>query len=513
MLDGLVSGAVFAHEDRIVGEDKSGAQLHQRRQPQRRAHVIAEHHEGAGKGQQAAVEGHAVGNGGHGVLADAEVNVRAGEIARGNEAGVREGGVVGAGQIGGAADQQTGRGGGNALQHRAGVLAGGVAARCRIAELRGEIAGHAARARGLPALGGLGLRALPICKPRIALCALRRLGADALCQIFAHFLCHEEAPGFRQLQIAPGLRREFFAQRSAVGAGLAGPGAGAANLGAQRNQRRPRRFGPRRAQRRIESRHILAIGALHMPALRRKALGHIFAEALRRGAVNGNAVVVIEDDEVAQPQVPGQRGALVTDAFHQVAIAGDGVNPMAARPAAAGKARPHRLAGQRHADGVAEALPQRAGGHLDAGSLAEFRVPRRPRAELAKVLNLVQRQAVAEEMQQRVEQHGSVARREHEAVAQRPAGLSGIEAQVLIPELKHRARQPQRRAEVADARRLHRIHGEAANGVLDLPARCFAKFCRHLSFSSTLPRGAGLLVGVVGFEPTTRIPQRSGSGH
>ena len=40
------------------------------------------------------------------------------------------------------------------------------------------------------------------------------------------------------------------------------------------------------------------------------------------------------------------------------------------------EARRGHLAGDRHADGVADALAQRAGGGLDAGRLAELRVAR-----------------------------------------------------------------------------------------------------------------------------------------
>ena len=45
--------------------------------------------------------------------------------------------------------------------------------------------------------------------------------------------------------------------------------------------------------------------------------------------------------------------------------------------------------GERHADGIAEPLPQRPGRGLDAGGMAIFGVARRHRAELAKALQLV----------------------------------------------------------------------------------------------------------------------------
>ena len=70
-----------------------------------------------------------------------------------------------------------------------------------------------------------------------------------------------------------------------------------------------------------------------------------------------------------------------------------------------------------------EALPQRAGRGFDAGRRAELGMPRRLRVQLPEALQLVHRQVVAGEMQQRVEQHRAVAVRDDEAIAVRP--LSG----------------------------------------------------------------------------------------
>jgi hypothetical protein len=58
------------------------------------------------------------------------------------------------------------------------------------------------------------------------------------------------------------------------------------------------------------------------------------------------------------------------------------------------------LLGQRHADGVGDALAQRAGGGLDAGGVAVFRVARGLAVQLAEVLQVVDGQIVAGEVQQ-----------------------------------------------------------------------------------------------------------------
>ncbi len=106
LLDRLVGRAVFADADRVVREDVDDRDLHQGRQADRHPAVVAEDQE-AGAERPHLDQGHAVHDGPHGVLADAEVEVAAGvavglEIARPLE---RHVGLGRGGQIGGPADQ------------------------------------------------------------------------------------------------------------------------------------------------------------------------------------------------------------------------------------------------------------------------------------------------------------------------------------------------------------------------------------------------------------------------
>ncbi len=73
VLDRLVGRAVLAEADRVVGPDVGDRELHERGEPDRRAHVVGEHQEGAAVDAGAAVQGDAVHDRAHGVLADAEV--------------------------------------------------------------------------------------------------------------------------------------------------------------------------------------------------------------------------------------------------------------------------------------------------------------------------------------------------------------------------------------------------------------------------------------------------------
>ena len=88
--------------------------------------------------------------------------------------------------------------------------------------------------------------------------------------------------------------------------------------------------------------------------------------------------------------------------------------------------------GEREADRIGETLAERAGGRLDAGREAVFGVAGRARAQLAEVLQLIQRHVgVAGEMQKRIEQHRAVAGRQDEAVAVGPVRLRGVELHEL----------------------------------------------------------------------------------
>src|SRR5215470_17323614 len=74
MLDGLMGRAVFAVAHGVVCEDKEGRKLHQRREPDRWPRIIAEDEEGRAESAELR-QGEPVHNGGHGMLADAEMQV------------------------------------------------------------------------------------------------------------------------------------------------------------------------------------------------------------------------------------------------------------------------------------------------------------------------------------------------------------------------------------------------------------------------------------------------------
>jgi hypothetical protein len=114
-----------------------------------------------------------------------------------------------------------------------------------------------------------------------------------------------------------------------------------------------------------------------MPAIGFEALRGIVEEPGRRVAVTADlavdrdVVVVVDRDQLAQAQGAGQRACLVRDAFHQTAVAEEDIGEVV-DDVVAGlvELRGQRLLGQGHADGVGDALTERAGGGLHARGVA-----------------------------------------------------------------------------------------------------------------------------------------------
>ncbi len=131
----------------------------------------------------------------------------------------------------------------------------------------------------------------------------------------------------------------------------------------------------------------------HMPTQAAETRGDVLAERQLRTAFNRDLIVVVNPAQVVELQMAGDRRGFVGDAFHQIAVAA--LNPhviIEQREAGLVVPRGEPLLGDRHADTVAAALPQRSGRRFDAGGVLDFRMPRRAAAPLAKVAELIQRQ-------------------------------------------------------------------------------------------------------------------------
>ena len=176
---------------------------------------------------------------------------------------------------------------------------------------------------------------------------------------------------------------------------------------------------------------VAVVHAQHPPAVGLEAAGDVLAEGQVGGPVQADVVVVPDPDELLEAEEAGDRGGLVRDALHQVAVGADEPGAVVHDLVAlAVEARGQHRLGQREAHRVGEALAERPGGDLDARGVAPLRVARRLGAELAEAHELLHGHVVAREVEHRVEQHRGVARRQHEAVAPRPLRVGRVEAHV-----------------------------------------------------------------------------------
>ena len=175
-------------------------------------------------------------------------------------------------------------------------------------------------------------------------------------------------------------------------------------------------------------------------------------------------VVVPEDDQLVQPEVPGERDRFLADALHQAAVAGNHIGAVVDELVA--ELRVHEALGERHADRIGETLAERAGRGLDARGKTVFGMAGGPRAELAEALDLVDRHVlVAGEIEQRIKQHRAVAGRQHEAVAVRPVRLLRIVFQIAGEQHGGDVGAAHRQAGMAGIGLLDRIHGQEADRV------------------------------------------------
>ena len=84
---------------------------------------------------------------------------------------------------------------------------------------------------------------------------------------------------------------------------------------------------------------------------------------------------------------------------------------------------------------------------------------------VAELTQVVQRQVVAAQVEQRVEKHGGMPRREDEPVAVGPLRVTWAVPQVPCPEHVREGRERDRGARVPRIGRLDRVHGQSADRI------------------------------------------------
>ena len=212
---------------------------------------------------------------------------------------------------------------------------------------------------------------------------------------------------------------------------------------------------------------VRVVDVLDVPALRLEPRAAVLGGERDRGrAVDRDPVVVVEVDELAEPELARDRRGLVRDALHHVAVGADRVDAVVddrvARPVEEVAEEPLR---DRHPDAVREALPERPGRRLDARRVTALGVAGRRRAPLPEALELVEREVVPGEVERRVLEDARVAGAEHEPVAVGPVRIGRRVPHRLGVEQVRERRERHRRARMAGVRLLHGVHRERPDRV------------------------------------------------
>ncbi|CCJ99103.1 hypothetical protein BN130_1737 [Cronobacter malonaticus 507] len=147
----------------------------------------------------------------------------------------------------------------------------------------------------------------------------------------------------------------------------------------------------------FDSLWIVAVNLMHhVPVVGFETFGGVIGKPAFGFAINRDAVVIVEANELAEAQRARERADLMGDAFHQAAVAHKHIGIMIHNlMARAVELRRERFLGNRQTNSIRQPLAERPGGGFHARRIADFRVARRFGVQLAEVFQLFHRQVVA----------------------------------------------------------------------------------------------------------------------
>lgn len=263
--------------------------------------------------------------------------------------------------------------------------------------------------------------------------------------------------------------RNFFVTQGFT-VGLCGTGAvrgPEADHGLGDNQRRTVFFSLGFGNRLIHGIDVVAVHrADHVPAVGFKALTGVVGEPPLHIAVNGNTVVVVNGDEFVKPPDTRQRTDFVADAFHHAAVTQKHIGAVVNhREPFTVKFRGKHFFRKRHTHGVGDTLSEGARRRFNARGHAHFGVARRFTSHLTEVFDVIHREVVTGEMQQRILQHRAVAVGKDETIAADPVWVGRVVTQMPRPKSYSDIGHTHGHAGVAAFGLLNSINGESTDGV------------------------------------------------
>src|SRR5471030_1836679 len=470
LLDWLVSRAVFAKTDGVVGVDEHHALLHQRGHTYRVARVFHEHQERCAVRHKTAVQGHAVHDRAHAELANTVMHVVAAGVFSRDTFATFPQGQVGTGQVSGAAQQFR-------QQRAVGiqcVLAGFTAgdgfafgrdfsdvsrrffsevSRQFAAQTTNQFVGQLRESSGVSSE-----TLIPLGFGRATSFLGVPLGINVSRDFERCVVPVQRLTGQSDFRVTQrGAVAVFFTllvRRTEADGGLAA------------DQRWLSAF-TSGFDRSLDLFRVVTVDvADHLPVVGFETFRRVIGEPAFDFAVDGDAVVIVESNQFTQAQRTGQGTDFVGNTFHHAAITqehvGVVINDVVARTV---ELRRHDFFCQGKTYAVGQALAQWTGGGFNARGVAEFRVARGTAVQLAEVFQVIDRQVVAGQVQQRVNQHRTMTVGHHEAVTVSERWIARVVLQVVTPKYFGDIRHTHRGTGMAAVGFLHGIHAEGTNGV------------------------------------------------
>jgi len=465
--DGLMSGAVFADADGVVGEDINDGEVGESGDANGAAAVVGEDEESGAAGAEESIIGEAVEDAAHAVFADAEADIATvaiGGIEVFGGGDVIEGGAI---EIGAAADE-IGDGVGDGLEDIASGFAGGdfgIGGKLwdEGEEIGGDVLGEGGGELGIEVWVG----DLPSGESGFPSGVFGEERRAVFGEISAGFWADEEVFGFWEAEGLAGGGDEFGATFAVRFGGSCDFGDAFADEGFSDNDLGFIGSGLGFLESVEKGHHVLAVDGLDTPFDGAEAFGGIFALGFGCHGVEGDIIGIVNEDEVIELVVASEGDGFHGDAFLHATVAGEDDDMVIENGEVWGvEFGGGHFLGDGVSDGVGDALAEGTGGGFDAGGFVEFGVTWGPGAEGAEFLNLVVVDGgIAGEVEPGVEEHGAVTGAEDEAIAVEPMGIGGVVGEGLAEENGTDFCATEGETEVTGVAGMNGVHGEATGFV------------------------------------------------
>ena len=155
--------------------------------------------------------------------------------------------------------------------------------------------------------------------------------------------------------------------------------------------------------------HVLAIDLLDIESVRFKTLSSVLALCLLCRGIQRDRIGIIDDNQIIETEMCCESARFRCNAFLHVTIASQANNMLVEDPVLRGVETGGRhFGGYRYSGGIANALAKRPGRCLDPRGVAVLRVSWGATFPLTELLDVLEREIVAAQVQTRVQEHRRV---------------------------------------------------------------------------------------------------------